>query len=52
MEVIFLITYGFLQYGRLTAGMKGNRIETWRDLLFMIFFTGFSIFANAFFIAL
>jgi hypothetical protein len=52
MEMIFLITYTFLQYVRITSGMKGNRIESWGATMFMIFLTAFSIFANGFFIGL
>ncbi|CDW79806.1 UNKNOWN [Stylonychia lemnae] len=52
MEMIFLITYSFLQYARIESGRRGNRIESWGGIVFMIFLTAFSIFANGFFIGL
>jgi hypothetical protein len=47
---VFLTAYAFLQYARITSGMKGNRVESRSSTLFMIFITAFSIFCNAFFI--
>lgn len=52
MEIIFLITYAMLQFARIEAGMRGNRIESWSALVLMVFLTAFSIFGNGYFIGL
>ena len=50
MEAFVVGLFALLCYGRLKAGMKGNRIETVSDTLVMIFLSLFSIFCSVFFL--
>ena len=50
LEGFVIVLYALLCYGRIHAGMKGNRIETVGDTLLMIFLSIFSIFCGVFFL--
>ena len=50
LEAFVVALYGLLCYGRITSGMKGNRIERASDTLLMIFLSIFSMFCGVFFL--
>ena len=50
LEAFMVSLYALLCYGRIQAGMKGNRVERVGDTLFMIFLSIFSILCSWFFL--
>ena len=51
IEIIFLAFYFILSQLRIEYGMVGNRIESRKHILLMVFFTGFSVICNVYFMS-
>ena len=51
IEVLVIVIYFVLSISRISYGMVGNRIESAKHIILMIFLTAFAIFCNIYFVA-